>query len=81
VSDPLAPARGIVYGLILGVALWLVVALVWHLVAGSNVMSELGRHAAMGIERDITSCLSMEWKTELCEDLIATWHVDAGVIP
>ena len=44
-SDPLAPARGVVYGLLLGVALWLVVALVWHLVAGSNVMSELGRRA------------------------------------
>jgi hypothetical protein len=45
VSDPLAPARGVVYGVILSVALWLVVALVWHLVAGSNVLSELGRRA------------------------------------
>jgi len=36
-----APARGLVYGLLLGVALFLVVALIF----GSNVMSELGRRA------------------------------------
>jgi len=64
--------RGIVIGIAISVILWLLIA------AASlhqSVTAELGRRAGTEIGREITACLSVEWKSELCEDLLATWDI------
>jgi len=82
-SDPLSRSLTrwrLAFWLMLGVtvALWFVLLID---ILGTSVMAELGHRAVTGIERDITYCLNVEWPSELCEDLITTWHVDAGVTP